>query len=224
MPGREPERRNRYYSPKVTWLLVILVGIAIIVVGLTMISEDNYISRQSTPVSDSLETSKPESLSTTPQASSPPPLEEKEDLTDWQSFDKAISEVNGTDRFVMLFFRSPDCSPCDSMQYLIFDQPEIQDEFKFKFLPVKISSASDQIITYQGRQISESGMADLFNIPGYPSLLFYDGRTEKFILTYPGYADALRLTRIFEYLKRRMFETGEMSLQEYLSQEPYQSK
>jgi thioredoxin-related protein len=218
MPGREPEKKNRYYSPKVTWLLVVLVGIAIIVVGLTMISEDRYISREIAPVSDSLETSKPESLNSSPEVSSPPPLEEKEDLTEWQSFDKAISEINGTDRFVMLFFRSPGCPPCDSMQYWVFNRPEIRDKFKFKFLPVKISSASDKIMNYQGSQISESGMADLFNIPGYPSLLFYDGRTEKFILTYPGYADVLRLTRIFEYLKRRMFETGEMTLQQYLSE------
>lgn len=220
MPGREPERKNRYYSPKVTWLLVVLVGIAVIVVGLTMFSDERFASSpRTTSVTDSLEIAAAESLSAGPETEAVPRLSEKKDLTKWYQFDKAIAEVNGTDRFVMVFFRSPECLPCDSLQYLVFNQPEIQDEFKFKFLPVIISSASTQVITYQGRQISESGMADLFNIPGYPSLLFYDGNTEKFILTYPGYADPIRLIRIFEYLKRRMFEDSSLSLREFLSEE-----
>jgi len=219
MPGREPEKKNRYYSPKVTWLLVILVGIAIIVVGLMFLSDEHYTLSQKSATVDSLQTAAPESANLNVEIPEAPHFDEKKDLTKWWPFEDALKEVNGFDRFAMIFFRSPDCAPCDSMQYMVFDQPQIQDAFKFKFLPVKISSDSKQVITYQGRKITESGMAGLFNIPGYPTLLFYDGRTEKFILTYPGYINADKLTRIFEYLKTRMFENSSMTLQRYLSEE-----
>jgi hypothetical protein len=47
--GREPAK-NAYYSPRVIWFLSILVAIAILVVGLTICSdEDLYNERQ--PVS-----------------------------------------------------------------------------------------------------------------------------------------------------------------------------
>ena len=81
MPGREPERRNRYYSPKVTWLLVVLVGIAILVVGLTIFTESNYLSHELVPLSDSLEIAAAESLNTPPQSEAIPNLSEKKDLT-----------------------------------------------------------------------------------------------------------------------------------------------
>jgi thioredoxin-related protein len=213
--GREPERKNPYYSSKVTWLLVVLVGVALLVVGLTIVSDqreiETGITEQSTDSADSL-------IDTITVVYEPGKMEAV--LTDsipWHQFNQALSEIEGESRFVMLFFRSENCAPCDKMESDVFTQDQILDAFKHKILPVRIESNSNEKIQYRGRILSESGLPDIFNISGYPTLVFYDGQTHKYLFTLPGFIDTEKLYRIFEYLRGRMFETDTVTLQEYIS-------
>jgi thioredoxin-related protein len=213
--GREPEKKNPYYSSKVTWLLVVLVGVALLVVGLTIVSDqretETGVTKQSIDSTESI-------TDTITVVDEPGKMEAV--LTDsipWRQFNQALSEIEGESRFAMLFFRSENCGPCDHMESEVFTKDQILDAFEHKILPVRIESNSNEKIQYRGRILSESGLPDIFNISGYPTLVFYDGQTQRYLFTLPGFIDIENLHRIFEFLRSRMFETDSVTLQEYIS-------
>ncbi len=216
MTGREPEKKNPYYGSKVTWLLLVLVGVALLVVGLTIISEERGIkSNTAENTSDSAQIIE-DAIQAVAEAQSA-----EEDLADsipWQSFNRALSDIEGESRFAMMFFRSEKCEPCDRMESEAFTQSQVLDAFEHKVLPVRIESNSNERVEYRGRVLSEAGLPDIFGISGFPTLMFYDGQTQKFLFTLPGFVDADKLHKIFEYLRGRMFETDSVTLQEYISE------
>jgi thioredoxin-related protein len=213
--GREPDKKNPYYSSKVTWLLLVLVGVALLVVGLTIISDERGIETDTVEnATDSTQIIE-DTIKAVAEAQSA-----EEDLTDtipWRTFNRALSDIEGESRFAMIFFRSEECQPCDRMESEVFTQPQISDAFEHKVLPVRIESNSNERVEYRNRVLSEGGLPDIFGISGFPTLMFYDGQTQNFLFTLPGFVDADKLHKIFEYLRGRMFETDSVTLQEYIS-------
>jgi len=213
--GREPEKKNPYYGSKVTWLLLVLVGVALLVVGLTVVADQREIetgtTEQSADSSESL-------IDTTTVADESGKVKGVlSDSIPWRQFNQALSEIEGESRFAMLFFRSENCAPCDQMESDVFTGAEILEAFEHKVLPVRVETNSNERVEYRGRILSESGLPDIFNISGFPTLMFYDGQTQKFLFTLRGSVEADRLYRIFEYLRARMFENDSVTLQEYIS-------
>lgn len=215
MTGREPERKNPYYSSKVTWLLVVLVGVALLVVGLTIVADQSEIETGITEQSIDSAKSPIDSAMVDNAADTAEPV--LADSIPWRTFNQALSEIEGESRFALLFFRSRNCTPCDQMESDVFTGAEILEAFEHKILPVRIESNSNEKIQYRSRVLSESGLIDIFNISGFPTLVFYDGQTQRYLFTLPGYIDPTKLRRIFEYLRARMFETDSVTLQEYIS-------
>ncbi len=218
MTGREPQKKRQYYSSRVIWLLVILVGVALLVVGLTLLSGDKYRTSDpdlidKPPLADS-----PQSVvstTTEPAADSEP--ETIPDLIDWRFYADGLSELKGSDKFGMIYFTSEDCRPCRKMERETFGDLTLLARIDEFIIPIKIESGSQRMISYSGRLISESRAADIFNIPGYPALLFYDGWTGQFLFSIPGLTTAAKLSQIFDYLQGREFEDSTRTLDEYLS-------
>jgi thioredoxin-related protein len=216
--GREPQKKQRYYSSKVIWLLVILVGVALLVVGLTLLSGDKYRTSDpdlidKPPLSDS-----PQSIvSTTAERVTDAEPEAIPDLIDWRFYDEGISELEGSDKFGMIYFTSDDCQPCRKMERETLADLVLLARIDEFIIPIKIESGSQRMIRYSGRLISESRAADIFNIPGYPALLFYDGKSGQYLFSVPGHTNAAKLSQIFDYLQSREFESSSLTLDEYLS-------
>ncbi|MBD3219108.1 MAG: thioredoxin fold domain-containing protein [candidate division Zixibacteria bacterium] len=215
MTGREPEKKNPYYSSKVTWLLLVLVGVALLVVGLTIISEERGIKSDTAEnTSDSAQIIEDTVKTVSEQE---PAREDLAESIPWQSFNRALADIEGESRFAMMFFRAEECQPCDRMESEVFTQTQILDAFEHKVLPVRIESNSNERVEYRERVLSEAGLPDIFGISGFPTIMFYDGQTQKFLFTLPGFVEADKLHKIFEYLRGRMFETDSVQLQEYIS-------
>jgi len=216
--GREPQKKQQYYSSRVIWLLVILVGVALLVVGLTLLSGDKY--RTSDPdrtINPPLSDSPQSDVSTTAEPVTYVEPEAIPDLIDWKFYDDGISELEGSDKFGMIYFTSDNCRPCRKMEKVTFGDLTLLARIDEFVIPIKIESASQRMISYSGRLISESRAAAIFNIPGYPALLFYDGRTGQFLFSIPGLTTAVKLSQIFDYLQSRKFEDSSITLDEYLS-------
>jgi len=216
--GREPVK-DAYYSPRIIWFLAILVAVALLVVGLTICSDDELFDKDE-PISQSLSTALDSSRSNnTPPDTLRLPADTmpKSDTLHWLSFDEAMAELAGTNRFAMLYFSADSCPPCRQLEKEIFSDSLIIGQLRFSVLPVMISASSDRNLTYAGRRIAESGAAALFNIPGFPSLLFYDSHTDKFLFTLSGHIDPVRLLGVFQYLNERAFEIDTLTLEKYLA-------
>lgn len=212
MDGRAPDKHNPYYSPKVTWLMVVLVGLALLVVGLTVCSDENLYENNTVAVdtSDSILT-KPIPTIAEPQKSSEINIK---DTLPWIGLERAITAAQDSLMFVMIYFSADNCKPCDQMEAETFTDSAVKSKIGQTILPVKISPDSERKFTYLGRSISESKAADIFSVPGYPSLLFYDGQSENFLFVQPGYTSPDLLLNLFSYLDERNFQ--HISFEEYL--------
>ena len=213
MEGRAPDKKNAYFNPNVTWLLVIFVGVALLVVGLTICSDEkNFGDTKAT--TDSLATAEtPDSNKIlTENAIDSASIE----ILDWIPMSAALQHVSGSDKFLMIYFMSDDCPPCRKMENTTFNDEFVQLRMQDLILPVLIDPSSERSFKYAGRMISESKAADIFNIPGYPALLFFDGQTEKYLFVHPGYVSPDTLQQIFNYLEKRIFEDNSTSLMDYL--------
>ncbi len=215
MPGREPEKKaNPYFSPKVTWLLVILVGVSVMVVGLIIFSDQK---------SGGIFEEEPVKIDTTQVSSDTarelqdiPEQFARPDSVPFRSYTRGIEELDGTGRFGLIFFRSDQCPPCDSMEFEILTDPIIKTHYESFIIPIKIEADSKRKIEYMGRRITESRLVDFFNIPGYPALLFYDGLEQNFLFQLSGIQSPARLAGIVEYLELRGFEDPDISPDSFL--------
>jgi len=216
--GREPQEKQQYYSPRVIWFLVILVGVALLVVGLTIFSEDrctapefsengNRDAGDSLQMTDSFEVEPSDDLRYSTSA----------DLIPWKTFTRGMEELKESARFRMIYFTSDDCDPCREMEQETFSDLNILARIDEFIIPIKIDASSDRIMDFSGRMISESEAADFFNIPGYPSLLFYDGYENRFLFALPGITEPAKLGHVFDYLQEHKFRDSSITLNDYLS-------
>ena len=147
MEGRAPDKKNAYFSPNVTWLLVIFVGIALLVVGLTICSDQSTFTNQ-TETADTLKAvNTPDTSGEIPEISTP--LTDFDSL-DWVPIPAALQIADGKDKFLMIYFASEDCPPCRKMERVTFNDDFIRLRMKDFIIPVKIDPASGRSFRYAG--------------------------------------------------------------------------
>jgi thioredoxin-related protein len=210
--GREPSK-NQYYSSKVTWLLVVLVGVALMVVGV-MVTSDRPEGIVPPRDEDTTSAVKPADPIESSQSVETDTI--LSDLIEWQFFDQGMAALKDTILFAMIYFTSDDCEPCRKMENETFSSEDLLSAMHDLIIPIKIESNSSRKMTYSGRLISESRAADFFDIPGYPALLFYDSREDHYLFIQPGFVNTSKLVAIFDYLQDRVFKDRSITLDQYL--------
>jgi len=211
--GRAPDKKNAYFSPNVTWLLVVFVGVALLVVGLTICSDEKYYETQSNGADSLSNKIISDSIS---HATDNTMNKNSVDSLNWMTMTAGLGRVNNSDKFLMIYFTSEDCEPCRKMETVTFSDNFTRLRLKGLVIPVKIDPASNRSFEYSGRLISESKAADIFSVPGYPALLFYDGQSQEYLFVHPGFVTPATLQKIFTYLEQRIFEDKSISVMDYL--------
>lgn len=216
--GREPEKNeNPYYSPKIVWLLAILVGVAIIVVGLTVLSEEKPPPLIGSG-NDSLKTDSMESPDDqTALTASTESIDSASILEDWNNLERGLENARQLKSYAMVYFTAGECPPCREFENEVLSLIDFQRAISMPVVPVVIDADSREIIEYGGRQIRESSAADFFGISGFPSLLFYHGGQDKFLFGLSGKKSYEQVNRALEYLEKQLYLDSTINLQEFIS-------
>ncbi len=76
---------------------------------------------------------------------------------------------------IFLFFEMDECPFCERMKTTILNQPEVQDDFRSKFLVYSVDVNGDTEMTdFQGKHLTEKAFAFANRVRATPTLLFFD--------------------------------------------------
>jgi thioredoxin-related protein len=76
---------------------------------------------------------------------------------------------------IFLFFEMDDCPFCERMKTTILNQPDVQDDFRAKFLLYPIDVNGDTALTdFQGNPTTEKAFALGLRVRATPVLMFFD--------------------------------------------------
>jgi thioredoxin-related protein len=132
---------------------------------------------------------------------------------EWYDYDEGMRELIGTARYGVLYFDTLDCAPCVWMDSL-FKIPEIVDAVNKDFIAIKIQTARNDTIHYQGMPFTESHLRKLFFLAGYPTTLFIEGRRNKIIGGQPGRIPPRKFLDYLAYMTSKAYDV--VTFEEYI--------
>jgi thioredoxin-related protein len=131
----------------------------------------------------------------------------------WHDYDEGMMELVGSTKFGILYFDTTDCEPCNWMDS-VFNVPEVAEEINKYFIPIRIQTARNDTVHYQGMPFTESHMRKLFMLAGYPTTIFIEGRRNMMISARAGRIPSDDLLQYFGYLTSLAYKVVEYD--EYL--------
>jgi len=132
----------------------------------------------------------------------------------WRDWDEGMQEVVGTQKFAIVYFDTTDCAPCMWMEDSLWSDPGIIAAVKKDFVPIKVRTHRNKIISYQGQEFTESHLSKIFLLPGYPMTLFLSGEKNEFIGGQPSIIHPRRMHYLMEYTTSKAYE--DFTFDEYL--------
>ncbi len=123
-------------------------------------------------------------------------------------FETALKTAKKQDKRVIVDVYTDWCGWCKKMDADVYAKKKIKEIIKDNFVFVKLNAEGSSSINYMGTAYSESDLASLFQVTGYPTTVFLEPNGKVIDYKYdnvkmnnlPGYFKISDFQKILEYI------------------------
>ncbi len=101
--------------------------------------------------------------------------DEIENAPEWMPLEAAQTQASAEDKLIMIDIFEVGCQYCRAMEREVYPSPSVRAILDRDFYPVKINGHSDNMITYNGEQMTEQQFASEMGVTAYPFTVILDG-------------------------------------------------
>ncbi len=134
-------------------------------------------------------------------------------LIHWYDYDEGMRKLVGSSKYGVLYFDTTDCRPCIWMDSL-FKIPQIAEAVNKDFIAIKVQTARNDTVHYQGMPFTESHLRKVFFLAGYPTTLFIEGRRNRIIGGQPGKIPPMKFLDYLSYMTSKAYDV--VTFEEYI--------
>lgn len=120
--------------------------------------------------------------------------EEIENAPEWLSMQDAIEIADQEERLIMVDIYEVGCQFCKAMDREVYPSPSVRAVLDRDYVPVKINGHSDNLLVFQGEEISEKDFAVQMGVTAYPFTVLMDA-DGNVIDRRRGYQDVVSFSR-----------------------------
>ena len=118
---------------------------------------------------------------------------------DWRAWNDGMKQASTTGRPVIVDVYTNWCGWCRRMDKDVYQQAEIADYLKRKFVTIKLNAEAQDGARWQGRDYTSQDLSQQFRVSGYPTTIFLRS-TGEHMANVPGYVPADRFLLLLRYV------------------------
>ena len=126
--------------------------------------------------------------------------------TEWIGFDQAMSRAAAEQRFVITDYYTSWCKWCKVMDEKTYTDPGVVEAIGKNFVAAKIDGESQEKLTYQGKEMSQTDLTQLLKVEGFPTTVIMDAQG-KVLVQIAGYIDVPNYLKMLEYITSEAYKT-----------------
>lgn len=131
-----------------------------------------------------------------------PPASSSKDITDkisWYKMEEAQKLASSGDKKVLIYAGASWCGYCKKMEEEVFTRKDVRQIMSEFYYPVRIDIESDNIIKFNGKEITEQEFSTAMQISATPTFLFIEGNG-TILGNQPGYMPADIFKALLSYV------------------------
>ena len=136
------------------------------------------------------------------------------ELFPWVPMQDASTAAQNQNKKVFIYVYTDWCSWCRKMEGEVFTDARVAEILTGAFIPVALNAESDAKVVFQGEEMSEKNLAQIFGLRGFPTILFLSASSEP-ITVAPGFIPADRLVDVLAFIGEDYYKNMEWN--EFLS-------
>lgn len=99
-------------------------------------------------------------------------------MLEWKSMEQAQELAQIEQKKVLVYAQAQWCTYCKKMEREVFPQERVQDSLYKYFIPVNVDIESDNIMRYDGREITQRNFAMQHRVMSTPTFIFINSEGE----------------------------------------------
>lgn len=123
----------------------------------------------------------------------------------WQTFDQGLAQAATEKKVVMIEFFATWCGYCKKMDEQVFPDERVQAQLSKYFVPVRVTESSENLVSFEGKQVTEKELTPQFGVTGFPTLVFLSADGEP-ITKIPGFVEADTLQGVLQFIGTGAYE------------------
>jgi thioredoxin-related protein len=137
------------------------------------------------------------------------------DSLKWLRYDEAVRLAEKTDRHILVQVSASWCRWCRRMAAITYRDTAVVAELNRHFVLARVDAESALPVTYQGKPMTEAGLARLvFEALQYPTIVFL-ARDEKVVVSETGYMGPPEFLSMARYVGDGSYEEKLRSLPQH---------
>lgn len=125
---------------------------------------------------------------------------EIENAPDWITLHEAAEQASSADKLILIDIYETGCKFCRAMEREVYPSPSVRAVLDRDFIPVKVNGNSENIMQYQGEELTEKDFASKMGVTAFPFTVVMDAEGNV-IEKRRGYMDVTGLTRFLKNAK-----------------------
>lgn len=135
------------------------------------------------------------------------------------SFNDALTKAKEENKKIIVDVYTDWCGWCKKMDAEAYSNSEVKKMIEDNFVFVKLNAEGTGMVTYNGKQYSETDLSALFEVTGFPTTVFLepDGKQIEFkydrmkMKSVPGYFKTDEFKKILNYFKENQYKDIDLS-------------
>lgn len=132
----------------------------------------------------------------------------------WNSLETAQQKAETSDKWVLIDIYTDWCTYCRQMYNETYTNQKVIDKLNEYFYVTRVNAESDEMITFNGEELSMERLAAEFGVTSYPTTVIVKPDGEPFAIQ-PGFIEADQFADILTYVGTDAYE--EVSFDEYVN-------
>lgn len=147
-------------------------------------------------------------------------IQDTKELT-WYSFSDGLKIAKAEKKKVLIDVYTDWCEWCKKMDEEVYTNSNVKKYLASKFILVKLNAESETKHTFQGQEYSETELAYIFGVEGFPTTIFIREDMQP-ITAVPGYFPADTFMKILTFIGDDYYTR--MSFEDYLEKTGYEKQ